>query len=188
MKTAWKVSIALIILLGAGWTTTIVLAQWFTPPDNVIVCLDGGKVVVQEDTSFRACLEKEARLFLEKDYAESKDLAKTFLTLISATLVASITFSEKIVDVGKAEVLSLSTMIVCWVLLLVALVACGGGLAIMTTVAGMAAYQPELDYRHLETRGINLFLCSGVAFVFALMALIVAGIASLVEKRAAARV
>jgi hypothetical protein len=36
--------------------------------------------------------------FLKYDYAETKDLAKDFLTLVSAILVFSLTFAEKIVN------------------------------------------------------------------------------------------
>ena len=35
--------------------------------------------------------------FLKYDYGETKDLCKSFLTLVSALLVFSVTFSEKIV-------------------------------------------------------------------------------------------
>jgi hypothetical protein len=183
MKHLWKITVAALLLVGAGWVTTIVLANWFAPPIEFTYCSGASGGVPATDPSFRECLEKQAKLYLEKDYAESKDLAKTFLTLISAMLVASITFSEKIVDVSKAELLPLSTMIVCWVLLIVALVACGVGLALMTTAAGMVAYQPQLNFREMELRGVNLFLGSGVAFIFALVALVVAGVASLFEKR-----
>ena len=36
--------------------------------------------------------------FLTYDYAEAKDLAKAFLTLISVILVFSITFSDKVIN------------------------------------------------------------------------------------------
>jgi hypothetical protein len=187
MKNAWKIAIAVLILASTGLTIKIVLLRWFPPLATLTFCFDSSGGVPNYHPLFRACIERQAEIFLGKDYAESKDLAKTFLTLISASLVASITFSEKIVDVGKATLVPLSTMIVCWVLLLAALVACGAGLALMTTAAGIAAYEPSLDYRQIERRAIQLFLGSGVAYAFALIALIVAGVASLVEKRAAAR-
>jgi hypothetical protein len=183
MKKLWKIAVAISLLVGAAWATKIVLSSWFATPSQFTYCIGASGEVSASDPAFHMCLERQAKLYLEKDYAESKDLAKTFLTLISAMLVASITFSEKIVDVSKAELLPLSTMIVCWLLLLVSLVACGAGLAFMTTAAGMAAYEPQLDFREIEIKGINLFLGSGVAFVFALVALIVAGVASLIEKR-----
>jgi hypothetical protein len=41
--------------------------------------------------------------FLKYDYPFTVDMAKSFLTLISAVLVFSITFSDKIVDFPKAD-------------------------------------------------------------------------------------
>jgi hypothetical protein len=186
MRNGWKLGVAALIVASVGWTIKIVLSEWLPPLATVNYCFDRDSQIPWNSPLFHACVEKQADIFLGKDYAESKDLAKTFLTLISASLVASITFSEKIVDVGKATLVPLSTMIVCWVLLLAALVACGTGLALMTTAAGLAAYEPSLDYRQIENRAIRLFLGSGVAYAFALIALIVAGVTSLVEKRAAA--
>jgi hypothetical protein len=186
MINVWKIGVAALILAGTGWTIKFVILQWFTSLAEVSYCFDSGTGIPWHHPQFDACIEKKADLFLGKDYAESKDLAKTFLTLISASLLASITFSEKIVYVGKATLVPLSTMIVCWVLLLAALVACGAGLALMTTAAGIAAYEPRLDYRLMEGRAIRLFLGSGIAYAFALIALIVAGVTSLVEKRAVA--
>ena len=40
--------------------------------------------------------------FLAYDYMEAKDMAKAFLTLVSAILVGTITFSEKIVNFETA--------------------------------------------------------------------------------------
>ena len=48
------------------------------------------------------CVDAATDLFETFDYPEYKDLAKTFLTLLSATLVASIAFAEKVVDVNRA--------------------------------------------------------------------------------------
>jgi len=43
-----------------------------------------------------------ANRFLDRDYAEVKDLSTAFLTLLTAVFVASITFSEKIVDFNRS--------------------------------------------------------------------------------------
>lgn len=76
--------------------------------------------------TFRKCARDNAKIFFDRDYVEAKDLAKTFLTLLSAMLVTSITFSEKIVDVHKASKLPLGAMIVCWLFLLCAIGLTGG--------------------------------------------------------------
>jgi len=188
MKYAISISVAVILLLATAMTAKLVINNWFKIPKTINACKDSNGLhrsfIDEEFEDYQTCIKNSAKLYLEKDYAESKDLAKTFLTLLSAILVASITFSEKIVDISKAKLLPLSTMIVCWSLLMAAIIFCGSGLAFMTTAAGIAAYNPELDYWQLEARGVNLFLSAGVAFVFALIALIIAGISSLVEKRA----
>ena len=183
MMTTSKL-VAALFLVSAIWGAYVVIAHWFDVPPTRVSCFHGGYLLNQNHPNFSACIKDLSDLFLTRDYAESKDLAKTFLTLISVTLVTSITFSEKIVDVAKAGALPFFTMIGCWSLLLLSLVACGTGLALITTAAGIAAYAPELDYRQLADRAVVLFLTSGVAFAFALLALIAAGIASLVEKRA----
>jgi hypothetical protein len=150
-------------------------------------CVNDGMRILQGNPGFQECTRSLAKLFIERDYLESKDLAKAFLTLISAILVGSITFSEKIVDIHNARTLSIGLMISCWFLLLSGLITCGTGLAFMALGAGMATYRPDLDYWHREDTAVLLFLAAGVAFVLALAALVVAGIVSLVQKRAAAR-
>jgi hypothetical protein len=191
LATKYKMALlsALIVLVAAASVALLVFREWTGPVGFETTCYD---VHGQHDSrieaqvaAYSACSDQHAKIFLDKDYAESKDLAKTFLTLLSAILVASITFSEKIVDVAKADLLPLATMIVCWLLILIAIVACGTGLASMSIAAGMAAYQPTLDYRKLETLGVLFFLAAGGTFVLSLCALIVAGVASLVKKRTA---
>lgn len=44
-----------------------------------------------------------AALFLKYNYAETKDLAKAFLTLASAILAFSVTFAEKVVDLQNSQ-------------------------------------------------------------------------------------
>src|SRR4051794_32782284 len=52
------------------------------------------ETVPGELAAYYNCVDDRARLFIERDFAETKDLAKAFLTLLTAMLVASITFSE----------------------------------------------------------------------------------------------
>ncbi len=104
-----------------------------------------------------------AQLFVN-DYTESKDFAKAFLTLLVAVFVASITFSEKIVDLAKSGAWPKAAMIICWLALLVAVVACGTGLAYMVIAYGIAVYAPEVDYRFHEVRAVQLFTASGILF------------------------
>ncbi|MDL2354305.1 MAG: hypothetical protein QFF03_03505 [Pseudomonadota bacterium] len=134
---------------------------------------------------FRNCAARKAKLFYERDYAESKDLAKAFLTLLSGILVASITFSEKIVDVHKATKVPLCAMVTCWLFLLCAIALTGGGLAWMAWAAGIASYVPELDIVPITAFASRLLMFAGLSFGAALVALIIAGVVSLMDKRTA---
>ena len=68
-----------------------------------------------------------ARVFLEFAYQEIKDLLKHFLTLISAALVFSVTFSEKIIDFATATDGQKVMVVAGWFSLIVALGLCGIG-------------------------------------------------------------
>lgn len=71
----------------------------------------------------------EAQLFLEFKYAEIKDLLKHFLTLISASLVFSVAFADKIVAFhGNGPWQAKALTIVSWFVLILALGACGIGI------------------------------------------------------------
>jgi hypothetical protein len=135
---------------------------------------------------YYACVNERAHLFLSVDYAEAKDASKAFLTLLTAILVASITFSEKIVDVAKSTWTSRIIMIVSWVLLLLAIGSCGAALALMMMSAGYATYFPQVNYRLLEGDAVNLYKLSGLAFGSALAALLVAGVTSMVARSGSA--
>src|SRR5713101_2369489 len=79
-----------------------------------------------------------ARVFLEFKYLEVKDLLKHFLTLISASLVFSVTFSEKIVDFAGASMVPKVIVIAAWSALILALGLCGVGLYTLYLVAESA--------------------------------------------------
>src|SRR4051812_42403465 len=64
----------------------------------VATCVDRTGVHSIGDSAFESCIEYQAKLFIDRDYSEAKDLSKAFLTLLVAVLIASITFSEKIVN------------------------------------------------------------------------------------------
>jgi hypothetical protein len=192
MKSILAILAAAVVICGAAWATKVVLFDWFSLGNTlrkIDTCYDlrgaHHDLVIAERPAYQDCVKNRATLFLNEDYAESKDLAKTFLTLLSAILVTSVAFSEKVVDVNNAKLLPLAAIVGCWALLLVAIIACGTGLAFMSTIAGFAAYNPEFDYIKLEEKAVILFIGAGLAFVFALLALIVAGIASIVQKRIA---
>jgi hypothetical protein len=164
---------------------TIILSNWTARPEIVADCSDRFGIhhpVKSELLRYYACVDRKAQLFVERDFAETKDLSKAFLTLLTAVLVASITFSEKIVDLHRSTWWPRGLMISSWVLLLLAIVTCGTGLALMTIAAGYASYFTHLDYRLFEVKAVWLFGIAGLSFGSGLVALLVAGIVSLVDR------
>jgi hypothetical protein len=177
---------AIAVCIGAGqWF----YQKWFQPLPTVRLCEDrlgAYRVDVKEDWSdYYRCVDERAKLFIDRDYAETKDLAKAFLTLLTAVLVASITFSEKIVDVNRSGWWPRGLMIGSWILLLAAIASCGAGLGLMAEAAGYAAYFPHADFRLLEMTAVRLFISAGLAFGGGLASLLVAGVVSLLDHKSA---
>ncbi len=77
---------------------------------------------------FSQIANNEYQVFLHFSYGEIRDLLMHFLTLISATLVFSVTFSEKVIDYHASTKRQRATVITSWLLLVLALGACGIGL------------------------------------------------------------
>ena len=77
---------------------------------------------------FSEIAKDEYQIFLQFSYPEIRDLLMHFLTLISGTLVFSVTFSEKVIDYHAAKSTQRRIVFLSWVLLVVALGACGIGL------------------------------------------------------------
>jgi hypothetical protein len=169
-----------ICLVSAAWFVTAATEQ----PVRRTQCRDRFGSYAPSHEKFETCIEANAAKFLKGDFAESKDLGKAFLTLLTAVFVGSITFSEKIVGIQNAGPGSRNAMITTWGAFLLALVACGCGLAFIALAAGIATYYPDFDYWRHEQRAIIMFGVSGVAFGAGLVALLVAGILSLFRKTA----
>lgn len=121
-----------------------------------------------------------SRVFLEFKYPEIKDLLKHFLTLISAALVFSVTFSEKIINFEKAGLGSKIVVISAWAVLVLALGACGLGIytlylaaerAIETVVSG-----EKEDYYNLVRRSYLFQDGAGILFGLGLCLLIIAAV------------
>jgi hypothetical protein len=121
--------------------------------------------------------------FLTYNYAESKDLAKSFLTLISAILVFSITFSDKVVNFQNATRQTRVLLITSWVLFVGSIVLCGISLVYyynalwLAVNCGWNCKEPLFGILRLSpTRvlviGNNCILLAGVSFVLGLTALV----------------
>ena len=120
--------------------------------------------------------EEAAQTFLQFYYPEVKDLCKHFLTLISATLVFSIVFSEKIVDFTRASQLHKAGLLGVFLLLIVALGLCGLGLYYIFVAAEQAAGSVVLDYggdfRVFARRSYLLLDLSGLCYGLGMLGLV----------------
>ncbi|MBN8212936.1 MAG: hypothetical protein J0M09_08445 [Xanthomonadales bacterium] len=79
--------------------------------------------------------------YIQFKYPEIKDLLKHFLSLISATLVFSVTFSEKVIDFHKSATNQKFIVFLAWILFSIALAACGLGIYLnyLTAEAAISA-------------------------------------------------
>ncbi|WP_129156276.1 hypothetical protein [Bosea sp. Tri-44] len=124
-----------------------------------------------------------SEMFMKYDYAETKDLLKTFITLISATLVFSITFSEKVVGIKDGSLESRVALIIAWSLLILALICSGIALSFIAAAAGKIIYGNiplfNWNYWHLALISWFFVLFGGGAFVGGLVAMAIAGARSM---------
>jgi len=108
------------------------------------------------------------QLFLRFHYPEVKDLSKHFITLISASLVFSVAFSDKIVEFRSAPIIQQVTLFLSWLLLIFALCASGFGLYLIFIAAekasGSIIYEYKSDYRTLARRSYAFLDIAGIAF------------------------
>jgi hypothetical protein len=133
----------------------------------------------------------EIESFLKYDYAETKDLAKSFLTVVSALLVFSVAFSDKIIDFAHAKPTPRILLIVAWSLFILSMVAGGGGLYFISISGAQALYSgwgapphtllvsPEATYRDTELTAFYCLMVAGFVFVAGLFALMLSAVMSL---------
>lgn len=123
-------------------------------------------------------INEAAERFLKFDYGETKDLLKTFITLASASLVLSLTFSEKMVGFTTASTTTQYMLFGSWVLLVVSLICAGIGMCFIAAAAGKILYGElpifNLDYFRLSLISWTFGLAAGITFVGALFTMTVA--------------
>lgn len=78
--------------------------------------------------------------FLEYDYAETRDLLKSFLTLISATLGLSVAFSDKIAGPHFSDHIVQRSMLLAWISFFISLALAGASIVLIAASAGCAIY------------------------------------------------
>ena len=128
----------------------------------------------------------DAEIFLEFHCPELKDLGKHFLTVISAVLAFSVTFSEKIVDISKTTFPQKILIMCSWLFLIVAIVTSGAGLY-YNFVAGAQAHGAIIrggntDFKIFVKRTYRLYEIAGGSFIIGLVLLAADGTSKLLNK------
>jgi len=120
-------------------------------------------------------------LFIEFKYPEIRDLLKQFLTLISATLVFSVTFSERIIDYRRSNSIQRYMVFSSWFMLVAALGGCGFGLylnylaaeaAFLAMSGGAAERFHELESLSYISQDLGGILFGGGLLVLVLAAIV----------------
>jgi hypothetical protein len=147
-----------------------------------------------------ANMDDRVKDFLTYDYTEAKDLAKSFLTLVSAILVGTITFSEKIINFQTATASQRRLTIASWVFFVLAIISAGTGLVFLYNSAGIAVdceynncniYYPLLGvvstpapaYRPTLLIGNDLLGIGGALFVVGLFCLVISAVVAARPRR-----
>ena len=116
-----------------------------------------------------------AAKFMQYDYKEVKELSIQFLTLITAVLVFSLAFSEKIIDFKKAKRIVKHLLLTSWSSFFVSIVGAGFSLVLNVYAASEMLYGPDpYDAFSASYFSAISLLIAGIVFVIGLAFLIIA--------------
>jgi hypothetical protein len=118
----------------------------------------------------------DAELFLKYNYLETKDMGLHFLTLVTAVLVFSLSFAEKVFDFQNASKRKRTIVILGWCLYLISIILCGLGLTLNALAGGAAVYGN--DYNYWANLSYKFIVLAGVSFIFGLVFTIISAIIS----------
>ncbi|MBB4080544.1 hypothetical protein GGR28_003178 [Lewinella aquimaris] len=134
----------------------------------------------------------DAKLFIVHGYNEIKSLSIQLLTLLTAILIFSVTFSEKIVNFNQTTRSVRLMLVAGWALLMCAIVSDGVGLALNAFALPLALidlYEHEtgapnyiLEFYEPAFNSFKAILISGVFFIYGLIFIVAAGIVSVFIK------
>src|SRR5436305_14054304 len=131
----------------------------------------------------RMPLSEGSELFLKYNYAETKDLCKHFLTVVTAVLVFSLTFSEKIVDYKNATRFAKILLLTSWALFFVSIIACGIGLVFISLAGGSAVYQGIPPQPPQALSAYRFIVAAGFSFILGLLSLMATGFVAVLYKQ-----
>jgi len=123
-------------------------------------------------------MSETALKFMQYDYQEVKDLASQFLTLITAVLVFSLAFSEKVVEFKNARQAIRNLLISGWLCFFLSIIGCGLSLVLNVYAASEMLYgsrSSEYEAFAISENSALVLLAAGCVFVLGLAFLILAG-------------
>jgi hypothetical protein len=109
------------------------------------------------------------------------DLGKFFLTILVGVFVASLTFSEKIVNIHSSSWWAKSLLILCWLFLLLSIVCDGVGLVFLTNWFANEKVEHSQQHMLMFQFSFYAFGLAGINFGLALTSMLTAGIISFIE-------
>jgi hypothetical protein len=154
---------------------------------RVAICLKSvsGTGIAQDEGDEMSLPPSEiAGLFLKYTYPEWKGMAVQFLTLASATLVLSVTFSEKVIGFQSASIAAKRAMFSCWTALILAIILAGISICFLLWAVNIASYQSVEKVQIIRAYGYSwadfwnlatiLLVAAGFIYTSALVCLVVA--------------
>jgi hypothetical protein len=122
-------------------------------------------------------LNDDAINFLKYAFTETKDLAEHFLTVVTAVLVFSLTFSEKVANFSTATTWVRVSITVAWSSMLLAIIACGIAICYVALSGGAASANADpASYWPIMNKGIFWLGSGGILFVVGLLALLISAL------------
>ena len=134
----------------------------------------------------------DVKHFIDHGYEEIKTISIRFLTLLTAILVFSITFSEKVVSFDTAESRIKWILILGWICFVTAITLDGIGIALNVYALASALYDQTINevignfesisYLDFTVRALVSMILGGMFFVLGLVLIVYSGILSLQKK------
>ena|SRR5581483_228141 len=120
--------------------------------------------------------------FVEKFGPQLIDLGKFFLIILLVVFFSSMAFRERIINLKSASYWSRVFLILCWILLLVAIISDGMGLVSVSSWNGREYIESNKDNMPICFMGLIWYGLAGTSFSLALAGLLAAVISSFINK------
>jgi cytochrome bd-type quinol oxidase subunit 2 len=115
--------------------------------------------------------------FLKYNYQETKELCLHFLTLVTAVLVFSLNFAEKVFNFQNSTKRKRLSVIIAWCLFILSIISCGIGLA-FNALAGGKAVSEDKSYEKFAGFAEKFILVAGGVFIIGLIFTIISAVNS----------